>query len=192
MKQRIISAIIALIICIPIILLGGIWFDIGVSVVGCLALRELINISQKNNNKIIKFISYISLILIILNGRLFNSLIEISISLAILIMFIPLVFYDRKIYNFSDAIILFGNVVFLGFIFNLIRTIRFDDIYLLIFLLLITICVDTFAFIAGKTIGNHKFKLVEKVSPYKTVEGYICGSLVATLVASIYYIYVIV
>ena len=39
MKQRVISAIVALIICIPIIMFGGIWFDIGISIVGCLGLK---------------------------------------------------------------------------------------------------------------------------------------------------------
>lgn len=43
-------------------------------------------------------------------------------------------------------------------------------------------CNDTFAYIVGKSIGKHK--LLERVSPKKTIEGFI-GGIVFTIIASI-------
>jgi phosphatidate cytidylyltransferase len=48
---------------------------------------------------------------------------------------------------------------------------------------------DTFAYIVGKAIGKHK--LLEKISPKKTIEGFIGGlvfSIVASILISKYYI----
>lgn len=187
MKQRVISAIVALIICIPIIMFGGIWFDIGISIVGCLGLKELNNVSVQNKNSFIKILSYVSLILIILNGRIFDGTFELSYAISIFLLFIPLIFIDKKNYNFMDAIVIFGNVAFLGFAFSLLRNARVEDLLVFIYLFLITVLTDTFAYICGKSFGKHK--LIPKVSPNKTIEGSVSGTLIATIIASIFYIY---
>ena len=41
MKQRVISAIVALIVCIPIIIYSGVPFYIGISVIGLVGVYEL-------------------------------------------------------------------------------------------------------------------------------------------------------
>ena len=43
-------------------------------------------------------------------------------------------------------------------------------------------CNDTFAYLVGKSIGKHK--LLERVSPKKTIEGFI-GGMMFTIIASI-------
>ena len=53
------------------------------------------------------------------------------------------------------------------------------------YLVLIAVFTDTFAMVIGCLIGKHK--LIPDVSPKKSVEGSIAGSLVATSVASIFY-----
>ena len=55
--------------------------------------------------------------------------------------------------------------------------------------LLITILTDTFAYIGGRLFGRHK--LIERISPNKTIEGSIIGSLIGTIVPTIFYIYMI-
>ena len=54
---------------------------------------------------------------------------------------------------------------------------------------MITIFTDTFAFVSGKIFGRHK--LIERISPNKTLEGFIIGSIIGTIIPTIFYIYVI-
>ena len=56
-------------------------------------------------------------------------------------------------------------------------------------MLLITVITDTFALITGKLIGKHK--LAPNISPNKTIEGSLGGSILGTFVASAYYLTVI-
>ena len=60
------------------------------------------------------------------------------------------------------------------------------NVLYLVFLLLITTLNDAFALIFGKLIGKHK--LIPSVSPNKTWEGSICGCIVGTFVAVMFYI----
>ena len=48
---------------------------------------------------------------------------------------------------------------------------------------------DTFAYFGGSLFGRNK--LIPSISPNKTVEGSICGSLMGTIVGSIFYYFVI-
>lgn len=48
MRQRVITAVIALIIFIPIIIAGGVWVDIAASVLGLIALSEILVMRKKS------------------------------------------------------------------------------------------------------------------------------------------------
>ena len=189
MKQRIISAVIALIICIPIILIGGITFKIGVGILSIIGLYELFKCSSKNIKYplFIKLLSYILIFLFVI----LNEKIIIKIFILFLLLGIPIIFIDKEKYNIESFMYSFSSIVFLGIIFSYLIKIRLDDINIFIFLFLVTILTDTFAYIIGKSIGKHKFKWQAKISPNKTVEGTIFGILIGTIIPTIYYIYMI-
>ena len=56
---------------------------------------------------------------------------------------------------------------------------------LLIYLLLITVMTDTYAYITGRLIGKNK--LLEVISPNKTWEGTIGGTLFGVLIPMVFY-----
>lgn len=56
---------------------------------------------------------------------------------------------------------------------------------LLVYLLLVTIFTDTYAYFTGKLIGKNK--LLEVISPNKTWEGSIGGTLVGTIIGVLFY-----
>jgi phosphatidate cytidylyltransferase len=186
MKQRLMSALVMIIICVPLLLIGGLPFRFGISILSIIGLYEIIN-ANKNIKipDIIKLLSYILIILFVL--------LDISIITKILSVFLVLgiimIFNDSKKYNVESLFYLFSSIILLGTSFSYIISIREEDIYLLIFLLLITILTDTFAYIGGKTFGKHK--LIPSVSPNKTIEGTVIGCLVGTIIPSIFYIYMI-
>ncbi len=196
MKTRVISAIVILLIFIPILLLGGIYFNIGVCLLAAGGLYELIRVgsTEKKFPIIMQIISYLVLIYMCtrnINSVDFNYKYSYQmISGIILIYFLPLVFYnDNNKYNVKSAMFLLGSVILLGYSFNLIIIYRNYDITRLVYLLLISTMTDTFAYITGLLIGNHK--LVPKISPKKTVEGLVGGLLIGTIVSTAYYVTVI-
>ena len=69
--------------------------------------------------------------------------------------------------------------------FNVLIIVRNFSLDYIIYLFLITIMTDTFAYFTGLLIGRHK--LMEKISPKKTIEGVVGGTLMAVLIASTYY-----
>ena len=66
MRQRVITAVIALIIFIPIIIAGGVWVDIAASVLGLIALSEILVMRKKLVISWEAVLSGLTLLLIIL------------------------------------------------------------------------------------------------------------------------------
>ena len=193
MTKRIISAIVLVAVFVPLLLIGGFPFSIFMSLVGILGLYELIHIreSKKEFPLIIKFFAYIlfGLLMFISYGEFdFQFSLDLRyISLMIFLFLLPMVFIgDFKKYNLNDALFLVGSVLFLGISFNLIMLIREKSLELIIYLLLIQTLTDTFALITGRLVGRHK--LCPVISPKKTIEGSIGGTLIASFVAVAFYV----
>ncbi len=195
MKKRVISAIIMLIIVIPLIIIGGWVFSLACAVLGILAYKELTEIRRGTKDEypsLMKLIGLIGTLSIIYstfntNGIVFGLDYNV-LGLVILSIMIPTVFYKRSKYSIEDAFYLLGNVLFLGITFNLLIGVRMDSLPYFILLILITTLTDTFAYIGGRLVGKHKFT---KISPNKTIEGCIIGSLVSTFVCTMYYVNII-
>lgn len=187
MKQRIISALVALLILVPITIIGGIYFKLTFSLLSIMALYEILRASSKNNKypNMILILSYILIFLLV-----FVDLnVIIKLSLLFFILALPLIFYDKDKYNIESFSFIIFSILFISFVFSYLISIRENDIHLFIFMFLITILTDSFAYIGGKLFGKHK--LIPKVSPNKTIEGSVIGSLFGIVIPSIYYIYMV-
>ena len=195
MKTRIISAIVALMIFIPIFIVGGIWFDIAAFILAILGLKEFLDIkkTKKEIPVFIEFICYIFLTLIIFFNSSSSSLLSVDYRLiagVFLTFLIPTVLYhDRNLYSVNDAFYLIGGIFFLGMSFSLLILLRGEGLDILLYLFLISIFTDTFAYFTGFLIGTHK--LLVDISPKKTIEGMIGGTVLGVFVASMFFITVI-
>lgn len=137
-------------------------------------------------------------------NRLFNTDFEISIniqeldivllvvSFLVSIKCVLFLFYDKfhKISTSSKYLYLLGYII-LPFIFITKISFGVNDYNpkIIIGLFIIVWTNDTFAYIVGKSIGKNK--LYEKISPKKTIEGFIGGivfSVLAGYLISKYYI----
>lgn len=192
MKTRVISALVALAIVIPLIVMGGTPFNIGVYIISIIALKEFLDIkgSKKQMPIFIQLIAYIFITVIILNNV--NTVSEIFtldyriLSSMFMAFLIPTVLYhERSKYSINDAFYLMGGLLFLGISMSLLILVRNISLNLLIFLLLIPIITDIFAYITGMLIGKHK--LLEDISPKKTIEGMIGGTLMGVFVSAMYH-----
>ena len=192
MKTRILSALVAILIFIPIIFSGGFLYQMAIYVLAILGLKEFLDIKQtkKPLPLFIQFISYILLTLFIL-----TELPEVGIVYALdfrllaglfLALLVPVVLYhERSLYSVTDAVYLIGGIFFLGSSFHLFILLRNIGLELVLYLLLIAIITDTYAYLTGMLVGKHK--LLEVISPKKTWEGMIGGTFFGTLLPAYFY-----
>ena len=196
MKTRVISAMIALAIFIPIFLIGGNIFNLAVYAIAILGLKEFLDIreTRKAFPGFVKFISYVMLSLILfgntINGNMLMSIDIRIISGLFLIFLIPAILYhDKTLFSMNDAFYLIGGIFFLGVSFATLMMIRNASLANIIYLFLITIMTDTFAYTVGRLIGRNK--LLESISPNKTWEGMIGGTVFGVFIASVFYTVVV-
>lgn len=196
MKKRIISAIIMVAVFIPLLLIGGITFAIFMTILALFGLYEIMNIreTKKPFPIAMKVIAYLMVVFFSMtNFKSIEFLYNVDYRVMTFIIFVflvPMVYInDTKKYNINDALFLIGSILFIGMSFNLLIITRNYDITYIIYLFLITTITDTFAFFTGKFIGKHK--LCPDISPKKTVEGVIGGTLMGTFAATAFYVTVI-
>ena len=192
MTKRIVSAIILVLIFVPLIIVGELPFSILMTVLSILGLYEIIKVreTKKKFPLVLKIFAYLLTCYFCLYNTSsieFINKFDYRVMAFIIFLFMsPMVFINNsEKYNLNDALFLVGSVLFIGLSFNLIIITRNYDITYVIYLLLITTITDTFALFTGKLIGNHK--LCPKISPKKTVEGLIGGTIMGTFVATIFY-----
>lgn len=191
MKKRVISAAILLIILIPLIIIGKVPFRIAVGLVSLLGYYEIMKIyDYPFIVKILGFISLISIVYCNYDGNILGFGLDYRIiSITLLITLIPIIFYQvKEKYTIEDAFKLYGFLFLIGIGLNYIILIREFDLKYFIFMILIPIFTDTFAYIGGSLIGKHK---ITELSKNKSLEGYLIGSIMGTFIMTMYYITVI-
>ena len=109
MKIRIISAIIALAIIIPVVVMGGVYFAGFLGIIAVLAFKEVLDLKKSHNKipKIISLLSLVSLIYLILGEYGVNSLYmainNTRLVLPFILILLPTVFYKKDTYSTKDA-----------------------------------------------------------------------------------------
>ena len=127
----------------------------------------------------------ICLTIITLNNVFYKFNLNFVVLLPLLILSIPIIFYkDNKLYNINDCLYILGIVYFLGLSFNNIIFLRDTNISKCIFIFIIAFITDTYAYIGGNLIGRHK---LTDISPKKTTEGTIIGTIMGVFIGGVYY-----
>ena len=188
MKRRTISAVVLLLILISSLIISSKLFGIIMLICAIIGFNEFFDIKYSDNLKklrLIKMLGIVSLILITLNNTFYKVDMNITILLPLLILSMPIVFYnDNKLYNINDCLYTLGIVYFLGLSFGNIIYLRDSNILKCIFIFIIAFITDTYAYIGGSLIGRHK---LTTISPKKTVEGSLIGTVMGTVAGSVYY-----
>ena len=181
-----------ILVVVPLVLMRGLPFKILAITLAILGLKELIDLRKKESNIpiIMEIISYLFVIFLIAFGNNYYF-IDYSLTYQIfivlfLVFLLPLVLINNnEKYNIKDALYLMASTLFLSISFNTFILIENMGVVYIIYLALITIITDTFAYVGGNLIGRHK--LCPKISPNKTVEGALVGSLVGTIISVMFY-----
>ena len=194
MKSRILSAIVMLAIICPVIYLGDKYFSLVITLISMLAYKELLNL-KSNKDKIpvlMQIVGFVEVCTLVLCDHFYSF--EMGLNYKVLIGIImldllPMLAYKKENYNSRDAFYLIGITLLIGLVFNCFILVRAFGMYKFIYLLLITVLTDTFAMLIGLLCGKHK--LCPTISPKKSWEGSIGGSIIATIAASVFYHYLV-
>lgn len=189
MKKRIISAIIMIGVFIPFLILGNNFYLVLGSVLGILSLWELMRL-EKNIPSYMQFISYIVCLLLILykhDSKEFIDIVNypIIVSAFFIYTFGVIINGNLKKYSYKDGLWLLGVTIMIGIMFNAFIKVRLIGLNEIIYCLLIATMTDTFALFGGKAFG--KTSLCKEISPNKTVEGSIVGTIIGTFASSTFY-----
>ncbi len=179
MKTRIISGFAIMIIALIIIYVGGITMYITGTALSIIAMREFYK-AVGGKLTLQNYVSMVfSVFFFILAYNKNTELLFVCAALYMLCNFIYLIRYHQEI-ELRDF---FANVF--GFIYIVpafvVMAIIRDRNYGALLLLMVFVsasATDTFAYFVGKAIGKHK--LAPKLSPNKTIEGSIGGTIVST------------
>ena len=196
MKTRIISGIVMTLGAGTLLYLGGTYWVIFMALLSLVAVWEFINMrkTKKDFPLLMKIITYLAVLGLVIYSAI-NKSGTFNFNYGILagffiVFLLPIVFInDNEKYNIIDAFFLMGTVLFLGVALSFGVTLRNLDVVYIIYLALITVLTDTFAYVTGYLIG--KRKLCEKISPNKTIEGLVGGSFMGTVIPSIYYLTIV-
>ena len=192
MKQRVISAIVMIAIVVPIFIIGGNLYKLAIFLIAMLGMKEYLDIKETKKELpiFIKLMAYLFVPMVLLTVDVSNKLVMTVdfrvITSLIIVLLLPVVLYHkRETYSINDANYVFMGIMFLGIAMSLFITYFEMNKNLLLYLVLITVITDTFAYLTGMLVGKHK--LLEVISPKKTIEGFIGGTLFGVFVAALFY-----
>lgn len=195
MKQRIITAVVAAAIFIPIVILGGIPFLLLVYLLASIGLYELM---KMKNMRVLSFeaiLSHILLWVLLLPNENTAFLANINydkvqIFLMGVLLLLLYTVVSKNRFTFDDAGFLVITILYLGmgfyYLFETRDSLGLGLIYILLALFTIW-ATDSGAYFIGKSLG--KRKLWPEISPNKTVEGFFGGIFSALIVGVLFYVF---
>ncbi|BAP85743.1 CDP-diglyceride synthetase [Paucilactobacillus hokkaidonensis JCM 18461] len=188
MKQRVITAVVALAIFIPLIVYGGLPLTIAALLLGIIALDEILIMKKMLLVSFEAIVSNLGVILLILPDNWLNFLpdgLNRMFLFYVLVVLILLHTVIRKArFTFDDAGVLTLAMLYIGMGFHYFVTARADSLVTLLYAMLIVWLTDSGAYMLGKQFGKHK--LSPKISPNKTWEGSVGGTIAATVILAVY------
>lgn len=196
MKKRLLSALVLLLIYVPVFISGGIVFSMAMGVTALLAFKEILNL-KVSHNKIpagIELMGMLALLFIVFyeyqSTNFSYGIGYRTLSVMLIAFLVPTMFHHKNgEYETKDAFYILGAIILLGTAFNFIIILRNVSMYQVLYLFLITTCTDLFAYLFGSLMGRHPLAL--SISPHKTVEGAIGGLIMGTAIPIPFYMYFI-
>ncbi|WP_391208707.1 phosphatidate cytidylyltransferase [Psychrobacillus sp. L4] len=189
MKQRIITGAIAAAFFVPIVFLGGSFFNILIYFMAAIGLFELLRMKGIKLYSIAGLISILLLFVLLIPNSIAVNLSQITghtktewLFVAVFLLLIYSVFVKNQ-FTFDDAAFAIMATLYVGIGFYYFIETREIGLTYVIFALVVVWTTDSGAYFTGRKFG--KRKLWPEISPNKTVEGFIGGIVCAIIAAFI-------
>ena len=188
MKTRVMTAIVALALFLPLLFLGGEYFKYTTYLLGIMAMFEVIKMTFGKENLATLIFTGLIGTAIYTYAKFYTiqeRLIVFTIGFIAILLLLGVIVKSKHSITLGQI----GTVIFLAlYIYT-----GFYNLYILrelglvvVFYLLLTIWVtDSFAYIGGMKFGKNK--LAPQISPNKSIEGSVIGSLSSIVVALGFY-----
>ncbi|PCF49651.1 phosphatidate cytidylyltransferase [Staphylococcus delphini] len=188
MKVRTITTIVALIVFLPILLIGGSTWMYFTFLLALIALKELLNMNRIQLLSIPGLLSALALVIMMLPQDFGEWVIMLQQKSLIAMSFIILSYtvMSKNRFSFMDSAFCLMSVAYVGIGFMYFYVTREAGLEFILFGLLIVWLTDTGAYIFGRLLG--KRKLWPTISPNKTIEGFI-GGLICSLIVPIAFMF---
>lgn len=187
MLKRIITGICLIAVAIPLLIFSDTWaFPCAIAFVSFVCVFEIIRCMGMHKKVVMTIPLYVFAVVFpfLLRGFKNDAFFVAAIAVMAIIFYIAYVFgwviFSKGEIQYNDACTLCLTVFYILFALNMIIYIRDYDrymngAYLYILIFIGAWVTDTFAYFTGVFLGKHK--LVPDVSPKKTVEGAIGGTI---------------
>ena len=186
--KRITSGLLGFPLVLIILLIGNKYIvDIALAIIALLAMNEYFNAVQKVSNPV-RWVGYLSCfsiaIIHLVPEELLNMVVTLSVPTILLILFAQVIATEMKT-TFKDIAYTFLGIFYVVFFMMFVAFIDgMNNGKILIWYAIIAAWgTDIFAYFIGKHFGKHKFS---KVSPKKSIEGCIAGTVGAILLMLLY------
>ena len=184
MKTRVITAIVALIVFLPLLFLGGDYFKFTTFALGVMAMYEIVRMTFKETNIVVLGLSSLAGALLFLNEEITQLQLYGLLFLILVGMLATVVATGHKIKLVEIGSIIFVTAyIFIGF--YCLFMIRNLSLLHVAYLLLTIWFTDSFAYFGGMKFGKNK--LSPKISPNKSIEGSVIGSLSSIAIALLFF-----
>ncbi|WP_461224295.1 phosphatidate cytidylyltransferase [Lacticaseibacillus suihuaensis] len=189
MRQRIITAVVALAIFIPILYQGGWWLEIAASALAVVGMSEIFIMRKRIIMSFDFLLAGLGVLLVTLPDHLFawlpQNITRLDLIYVIVVLLLLHTVASKNKTTYDDAGIATISLFYIGTGFHNLITVRNDaGLDTLMFALLVVWLTDSGAYFCGRAFGKHK--LWPAISPNKTWEGSIGGNVVALIFAAIY------
>ncbi|QTA56664.1 phosphatidate cytidylyltransferase [Streptococcus suis] len=191
LQKRVIFGGIALAIFIPFLLVGGMAFQFFVGLLAIIATAELIKMHRLAPNSIEGVLAMLASLVLALPLQNYLTFLPTdgNYTAYAIVVFLLLgsTVFNIGHYNYSDVVFPIASSFYVGIGFHSLILARMAGLNKVFFALCLVWATDIGAYLIGRQIGRRK--LLPKVSPNKTVEGFVGGILSAVVVAIIFLIF---
>lgn len=191
LKKRVIFGALALAIFIPLLIVGGVPFQLFIGFLAMIATAELLKMNRLSPSSIEGILAMLAALVLTLPLETYLSFLPTDgnyIAYAIVVfLLLGSIVFNIGSYSYSEVVYPIASSFYVGIGFHNLVGARMDSIDKVLFALFIVWATDTGAYMIGRQIGRRK--LIPKVSPNKTIEGSLGGILSALVVATIFILF---
>lgn len=190
LQKRVIFGALALVVFIPLLIKGGVIFQLFIGFLAMIATSELLKMNRLLPSSIEGILAMLAALVLTLPLETYLSFLPtdgnyVAFGIVVFLLLGSIVFNIGQ-YSYADVVYPIASSFYVGIGFHNLVVARMDSLNKVFFALLIVWATDTGAYLIGRQIGRHR--LMPRVSPNKTIEGFIGGILSAVTVSAVFLI----